>query len=269
MLGNRPAAGDKSAMHSLPLFMRLKDRPVMLLGDGEAAAAKRRLLQRAGAVIVGEEEQAALAIIAIEDGTEAEVAAARLKARGMLVNVVDRPALCDFTLPAIVDRDPVLIAIGTGGASAGLAKALRQRLELLLPDGLGALATALFGARQDMRTRWPDAADRRRAIDAALDPGGPLDLFGSMADGTVAGWLASPVSSSKNRLVAIHLRSVDPDEMTLSQARLLGQADRIFHAIDVPAAILDRARADAVRIAGDPPADPGQGLSIVLAMEKA
>ncbi|ETI61708.1 siroheme synthase, partial [Sphingobium sp. C100] len=112
-------------MQSLPVFLRLTGRPVILTGAGEAADAKRRLLERAGARIVGEDDaQARIAIVA--DGDEATVD--RLRARGVLVNATDRPALCDFTLPAIVDRDPVLIAIGTGGASAGLAKALRQRL---------------------------------------------------------------------------------------------------------------------------------------------
>ena len=110
-------------MHSLPLFVRLQGRPVILLGQGDAASAKRQLLVRAGADIVGEEAQAALAIVAIEDEGAAKAAIARLKARGVLVNAVDRPADCDFTLPAIIDRDPVLISIGTGGASAGASGA--------------------------------------------------------------------------------------------------------------------------------------------------
>ena len=144
----------------------------MLLGSGEAADAKRRLLERAGAdVVTDESAQAALAIVAIEEDDEAEAAISRLKARGMLVNAVDRPALCDFTLPAIVDRDPVLIAVGTGGASAGLAKAVRQRIEALLPAGLGALALALEAARPALKARWPLAAQRRRALDAALASG--------------------------------------------------------------------------------------------------
>ncbi|HWL47498.1 MAG TPA: NAD(P)-dependent oxidoreductase, partial [Sphingomonadaceae bacterium] len=132
---------------------------MILLGDGDAAAAKRRLLERAGARIVGEDDAAALAIVA--DGDEAAVA--RLRARGILVNATDRPDLCDFTLPAIVDRAPVLVAIGTGGASAGLAKALRQRIEALLPADLGRLAEALFAARAAIRARWPEADARRRA----------------------------------------------------------------------------------------------------------
>src|SRR3546814_17432524 len=77
----------------------------------------------------------------------------RLKERGILVNAVDRPDQCDFTLPAIVDRDPVIIAIGTGGASAGLAKIIRQRFEQILPSGLGKLADALGHARAQMKAR--------------------------------------------------------------------------------------------------------------------
>ena len=97
------------SLHSLPLFVRMAGRPVILLGDGEAAPAKRRLLERAGAVIVGEEAAAAFAIVAIDDEVEALAAIARLKARGVLVNAVDRPDQCDFTLPAIVDRSPVIL----------------------------------------------------------------------------------------------------------------------------------------------------------------
>lgn len=249
-------------MHSLPVFLRLTGRPVILLGNGEAAEAKRRLLERAGATIVGEESEARLAIVAL-DGAEAAVA--RLKARGILVNAVDRPDLCDFTLPAIVDRDPVLVAIGTGGASAGLAKALRQRVEALFPVSLGALAKELHDVRQRMRQLWPDAGNRRRAIDAALAAGGPLDPLSGRTD--VASWLDTPEQPASNRLVAFCLLSPDPDELTLKQARLLGQADRIFHRATVPAAILDRARADAVRIACDAPPDaPGPGLSLDISM---
>jgi uroporphyrin-III C-methyltransferase/precorrin-2 dehydrogenase/sirohydrochlorin ferrochelatase len=71
---------------SLPLFMTVAGRPVILLGEGETADAKRRLLHRAGAVVVGEEAEAALAIVALDDASEAEAAVARLKARGVLVN---------------------------------------------------------------------------------------------------------------------------------------------------------------------------------------
>lgn len=250
-------------MHSLPVFLRLTGRAVILTGEGEAADAKRRLLERAGAVIVGEEAEAAIAIVS--DGDEAT--AQRLRARGVLVNATDRPEHCDFTLPAIVDRDPVLIAIGTGGASAGLAKALRQRLEAMLPARLGALADALARARAAMKARWPGAAERRRAIDAALAPGGVLDPLRADAADAVPGWLRADGAAAIGGLVPIRLASPDPDDLTLRVARLLGEADAVYHHPDVPPAILHRARADAVRImAHAMPDAPVEGLALWLEM---
>ena len=251
---------------ALPLFVKLAGRPVILLGDGEAAEAKRRLLERAGARIVGEEAEAALAIVALD---QPEETVARLRARGILVNTVDRPELCDFTLPAIVDRDPVLIAVGTGGASAGLAAALRQRIEAMLPVKLGKLAWGLNIARGRIRERWPDTAERRRAIGAALAEGGALDPLAEHDQEAVDLWIAGGGRDPANRLVYIALGSEDPDDLTLRQARALAAADRIFHRADVPQPILTRARADAVRIECDvAPADPGPGLSVDLEMKR-
>ncbi|MES2337060.1 MAG: siroheme synthase [Pseudomonadota bacterium] len=242
-------------MHSLPLFVRLNGRPVILVGAGEMADAKRRLLERAGAVVVDEAASAALAIV-VDD----EAAVARLKARGVLVNAVDRPELCDFTLPAIVERGDVIVAIGTGGVSAGLAAALRQRIEGWLPAGLGTLASGLQAARDAMRRRWPDGGDRRRAIGAALSAGGPLDPLGPRS--SVADWLSGDADASP----ALQRFAVgdDPEELTLRQARALALADRVYHAADVAPAILDRARADAVRVAGAPPTDLPAGNHVWL-----
>ena len=251
-------------MHSLPLFFRLQGRAVILVGTGDGANAKRVLLERAGATVVGESAQAALAIVAVDNEPEALSAVARLKARGILVNAVDRPALCDFTLPAIIDRHPVVVAIGTGGASAGLAKALRQRLEAILPQSLGIVATALANAREAIRARWPEAASRRRAIDAALDPGGPLDVLSDYHANALETWLSAPVNAAASGLRKLQITSDDPDQLTLEYARLLGQADTIYYAPSIAPAILARARADAVRIAGDPPRTRPDGLTLYL-----
>ncbi|HVF92748.1 MAG TPA: NAD(P)-dependent oxidoreductase [Sphingomonas sp.] len=247
-------------LHSLPLFVRLEGRPVILLGEGEPAAAKRRLLERAGAVLVGEESEAALAVVALD---APEDAVARLRARGVLVNAVDRPDLCDFTLPAIVDRDPVIVAIGTGGVSAGLAAALRQRLEALIPAGLGARARDLYAARKALRQRFPDMGDRRRALGAAMAPGGPLDPLAS--EGDVGGWLAGVDAAASGR-VRIVLESHDPEDLTLRQARALANADCVVHGEDVPRAILDRARADAMRMVAGTEEVPSDGLIVEIAM---
>jgi uroporphyrin-III C-methyltransferase / precorrin-2 dehydrogenase / sirohydrochlorin ferrochelatase len=257
-------------MHSLPVFVRLQGRPVILLGDGEAAGAKRVLLERAGARIVGEAAEASLAIVAIDDEADALAAIARLKARGVLVNATDRAEHCDFTLPAIIDREPVILAIGTGGASAGLAKALRQRLELLLPQSLGGLAKALESARGAMRRRWPEGGERRKAVDAALDPGGALDCLGPADANSVARWLESDSVPSSSGLKRFELGSDDPDQLTLELARLLGQADHVVHSAGIAPAILARARADAARILADIAPDPlPAGLTVQLVRSPA
>jgi len=215
------------------------------------------LIERAGGTTVGEEAEAALAIVANGD----EAAVARLRARGLLLNVVDRPDLCDFTLPAIIDREPVLIAIGTGGASAGLAAALRQRLEPLLPAGLGKLAEALHAARGSLRSRFPETDARRRAIGALLAAGGPLDPLVEHGD---PGEAIDAAEAAASRIERIIDGSADPELLTLRAARSLGLADRLYVEGEVPGAILDRARADAERIAGLPPIVPLPGLSLHL-----
>ena len=103
-------------MNSLPLFHRIAGTRVVLVGSGAMAEAKRRLVERAGGEVCSEAEahHARLGFVALEDGRAAEAAALRLKRLGLLVNVADRPGLCDFTLPSVLDREPVLIAVGTG-----------------------------------------------------------------------------------------------------------------------------------------------------------
>lgn len=231
-------------MHSLPLFHRLTGQPVIVVGTGEAAEAKRRLLERAGAVIVGEDDPAArIAFITLDEPDQCR---ARLKARGLLVNVVDRPELCDFTTPSVLERGPVLVAVATGGASAGLAKALRLRLEALLPQSLGGLAEGLGAARQRLRERWADAGDRRRGLDGALAAGGTLDPLDEGSAARLDGWLAGSAEAQRWRH-EMRLRSDDADDLTLREARWLGQADLILHDAAVPPAVLARARADAAR----------------------
>uniref|UniRef100_UPI0040545553 siroheme synthase n=1 Tax=Sphingorhabdus sp. TaxID=1902408 RepID=UPI0040545553 len=185
------------------------------------------------------------------------------------VNVVDRPEICDFTTPAIVDRTPVLVAVGTGGASAGMAKAIRQRIETLLPETVGPLANAIAGARSAIRVRWPEGPQRRRALDQGFAAGGLLDPFGNHTANTVAHWLDVAQEPKGDRIIQIALLSDSPDDLTLRTARLLGEADHVFHDADVPTAILNRARADAVRHAGAPTVPAPEGLSLFLRLPLA
>ena len=164
-----------------------------------------------------------------------------------------------------LDRSPVLVAIGTGGASAGLAKQLRLRLEALLPQSLGQLAKALETARATLRGRFPDAGERRRVLDAALGLGGALDPLDEASAGNVNEWLAG-AAADPGGIIEIVLRSGDPEDLTLREARLLGSADCIAYESGVASAVLDRARADAMRVlvnVGEIPAEQ-KGLLVVL-----
>lgn len=241
---------------SLPLFHQVQGQAVLVLGDGEAAEPKRRLVERAGGVVIADKERALeqgarIAFVAYDDPKACEEAADELRSERMLVNVVDRPDLCDFTTPSLLDRNPLLIAVGTGGASAGLAKHVRLRLDRILPQSLGKLADALKSARPALRQLLPDGGERRRAIDSALREGGALDPMDSASHTRVDDWSRGKLAAEQTRIEAFRLTSGDPEDLSIRQARLLGEADLVLIDADpeepLPASVLARARADAQR----------------------
>ncbi len=249
-------AGSNSEIGSLPLFHQITGQSVLVLGEGATAEPKRRLVERAGGIVIDDaaravDEGVRIAFVAFEDARACEIAAINLRCAGMLVNVVDRPDLCDFTTPSLLDRHPLLIAIGTGGASAGLAKHIRLRLERILPQSLGRLADALYRVRPTLRKRLPDGADRRRAIDAALEEGSVLDPMDAHSHGRVEEWARGSFAGGEASTVAFVLTSADPEDLTVRQARMLGIADAVCAQGPVPPAILSRARADAARFVCD------------------
>ncbi len=122
-----------------PAFLDLAGRRALVLGSGEVAARKAAALARAGAeVAVAAAFDPVLlrgcAIAVGADAPEAELRALSEAARaaGIPVNVVDRPALCSFITPAIVDRDPIVVAVSSGGAAPVLARDVRGKIEALL-----------------------------------------------------------------------------------------------------------------------------------------
>lgn len=250
-------------MDQLPIFLSLAGRAVILVGEAEPAAAKARLVVAAGGRIVGEAEDGVIAFVALDDEGEAAAAAARLRARGLLVNVVDRPAISDFLMGAIIDRSPVVVAVSTGGATASLARALRGRLEALLPASLGPLAQAIAAARGAAAAAHPTIADRRRLWERALAEGARLDPLRPLADppGAVAAAITgSSAAGGEVRTIQVH--SADPGDLTLNQLALLGRCDALVVEGDVPVVVIDRARRDAVRLASVP--DVVDGLIVVL-----
>lgn len=258
-------------MRTFPIQLRLTGQPVLLLGHGDAADAKARQLEAAGARLVRGDHipepldpAIRLAVLALPRDA-ARTLAAQLKARSVLVNVVDQSDLCDFMVPSFVDRDPVMIAIGTGGLSASLARQIRERLEALLPASLGPLAEAIASRRKAVSAALPTPADRRRFWDDLLGPGRPLDPFAPVPDDAAAhiDRALAGASPAAGIVLELLLASGDPDDLTLRQLRLLQRADVLVAGDDVPAAILDRARRDAVRTNTAPPDSAGQVICLI------
>lgn len=138
------------------------------MGGGAAASARAAMLQRAGAevAIVSDFSSALLdgaALVFVAGATLAvnEAVSRAARARSIPVNVMDEPHLSSFLMPAIVERGPVVVAIGTGGAAPFLARLLRQWFDRALPERLGALAALAGRFRPLVKRRLRDAAARR------------------------------------------------------------------------------------------------------------
>lgn len=254
-------------MEQLPIFLNLKGQPVLLIGTGEAADPKRRLIEAAGGHVVDTASAATrIAFIALENKEEAAQAAAHWRARGLLVNVVDQPALCDFTMPSIVDRAPVTVAIGTAGASASLAKLLRERFEQILPASLGALAKAIAAARTEVSAHYQSPRARRHFWDGLLKGGGALDPLVDQENPKEKIRAALGGHSAAGRQTdVVEITSPDADDLSLRQARLLAQADALIYEAHISQEILARARRDAaLYAAGTVDIDSLQGRIVIL-----
>ena len=268
-------------MDVFPAFLPLAGRKIVIVGAGELAEGKARLFEGSPAEVVRMAEGPAalepaayagvlIAFIATEDAAFAEAAVAVARAAGALVNAVDRPALSDFTMPAIVDRGVVVAGIGTGGASPVLATRLRQELEARWPEGLGRLADLSRRIQAEARARWPDLAQRRAVLRRMLS--------GPAAQAALAGDLGRAETLAREELAAdkpapgvVRFLTApdDPDLLTLRALRALAEADRIAADPDASPAVLALARRDA-SLGG--PASPEtladwarEGLAVVVA----
>mgnify|MGYP001604339533 FL=1 len=250
-------------MKHLPLFFDLAGRKVVVVGEGPAADRRAETARSAGAdvfrvagdaVKVADFRGAVAAFIAT-DTLEGDITAQRIaKVAGVPVNVADRPALCDFILPAIVDRDGVVVAISTGGASPTLASILRGRIEASLPERIGALASLARTFRAQANALIADPGRRRGFWRRLVDgPAARLALAGDEAGARrVALGELDAVRRRMSPLGIAHIVGAgpgDPDLLTLRAAQLLQEADAILHDELVPPAVLGRARRDAELVA--------------------
>ncbi|MCC1497775.1 siroheme synthase CysG [Alcanivorax sp. 1008] len=265
-------------MDYLPVSWRLRDQLALLVGGGDIALRKGRLLVRAGArlrVVAPQieaelklliEQQGGewlpetyqthhldgvvLAIGATDDNDVNRQLNADAVARQLPVNVVDNPPLCTFIFPAIVDRDPLLISISSGGASPVLARWARSKIETLFPARLGKLAELMGRFRKPLAEKLPQIGARRLFWEGLLD--GPLMekvLAGQQAEAETL--LSDAVTNadiqklSQGEVYLVGAGPGDPDLMTFRALRLLQKADIVLYDRLVGKGILELARRDA------------------------
>jgi len=268
-------------MRHFPTFFDLQDRQIAVVGGTAMALQRIRLLLETGARIAlfartlepalaelvlegrlvwqghsllpGDLAGAALAFVATGSLESDAIAAGQARAEGVPVNVVDRPDLCDFIMPAIVERGPVTIGISTGGASPVLARSLRGRIEAALPARLGALARLAADFRDRAKSAIAGAAERRRFWERVLD--GPIGAAVLEGDETSAAHRlqalldsGAPAEADKGAVYIVGAGPGDPDLLTFRALRLMQQADIVLHDELVGPEILNYVRRDAERV---------------------
>ncbi|MGF1445203.1 MAG: siroheme synthase CysG [Pikeienuella sp.] len=268
-------------MKTFPMFLKTTDRRIVILGGGEQAAQKARLALKTDAQIVlaapqidielqglvsdgrarhelGQVtpdlvEAAALVFVATGcPGADAALAAL-LRGHGAPVNVVDRPDLCDAFTPSIVDRDPVVVAIGTEGTAPVLGRRIKTEIERLLEPRLGRLAALAGRLRDAVAARV--VKERRRAFWAWVFTGAPRQLHAAGRERSAAELIkaaiaegAAPGDRATGLVSLVGAGPGGRDLLTLRAVERLQEADVIYYDRLVDPEVLELARRDAERV---------------------
>lgn len=268
-------------MKFFPMFLRMADRRVVIAGGGEQAAQKARLVLKTDAALsilatelddelqaivnegraehhtgpIGVAQFADAALVFIATGCPGMDAAlhAIAKAAGATVNVVDQPDLCDATTPSIVDRDPVVVAIGTEGTAPVLARRLKTDLEVMLDPRLGSFAALAGRLRDAVAKRVPQP--KRRNFWRWTFKEDPWQAHKRGAERQAADLLKQAIAAGgapgTSDLGQISLVGAGPgarDLLTLRAVERLQEADIIFYDRLVDPEVLELARRDAERV---------------------
>lgn len=265
-------------MKTFPMFLRMEGRRVVLCGGGEEVARKARLILKTDAeiIILAEDldpelralvtqgralhvselgpdtfDNAALAFIGTGDDAQDAALARHARAAGAVVNVIDRPELCDAFTPSIVDRDPLVVAIGTEGAAPVLGRAIKTEIETLLPPRLGGFVALAGRLRDAVAERIPHAARRGfwewafsgeayRAHIAGHERLAATLLKTAIAEGRAPG--------GSGHIALVGAGPGARDLLTMRAVRRLQEADVIFYDRLVDPEVLELARRDATRV---------------------
>lgn len=178
------------------------------------------------------------------------------KALNILMNVVDEPDLCTYITPAIIDRDPMIVAMSSSGKSPVLIRMLREQIEKLMPEHYGRLADFSFKFRDHVKARIDSIKNRRHFWETILR--------GSIGEAVLRGEttepeqqfiskLKTPEHTSTGKIIFIHTLDGDPDKLTLAAHRDLQFADAVFYDQAVNPRFIEYVRRDAEKFPQDIP----------------
>ena len=241
-------------MDVFPAAFPLSGLRIIVAGEGEAADAKARLFDGSPAEVVRIDREAArlaasyagarLAFIALA-GEAASHAAGAARAAGALVNVVDRPELCDFNTPALIDRGAVVGAVATGGAAPLLAAELRREIEARWPTALGEVAVLIQALQVEARAAYPDVAERRAWLRRLIDGEAAVRALAGDRPAALALARAAMAHSVREGSLSVLAPPGAPDLVSLRALQALGRADLLVVADGVDPALVALARRDA------------------------
>ncbi len=270
-------------MRHLPVFLDIKDQPVLVVGGAEMAARKVEVILKAQAriTIISEDlcptledlaEQgtvdhkarafddddlsgAVLVFVATEDEDLNRRVSALAKDAGIPVNVIDRFEVCSFIMPAVIDRSPMLVAVTSGGDAPIIARALKARLETVIPAGLGRLAEFAGACRDRVKDAIPEGPPRLRFWERFIHGpiaeyilAGQVEVAGNLFEETLALAGEGEEAVDHGEVYLVGSGPGDPDLLTFRALRLMQQADVVLHDRLVTDEIMELVRRDAERV---------------------
>ena len=267
-------------MKHLPIFVNIRKKPCVVVGGGLVATRKVSSLLDSGATItvvspaVTEEIQqfindkhlthharefqeadlrGAYLVFAATDNRQVNRKIGDLaQAQHQLVNIADDPDNCNFVLPSVLDRSPVVIAVSTGGASPVLARQLRMQLEAMIPSACGRLAGITEEYRKKVKSFFPKQTQRKQFWENALK--GPVSELVYAGQETSARQHLDEMleqgleTSPMGEVYLVGAGPGDPDLLTFKAVRLMQQADVMVYDRLVSQPILDMANPEAERL---------------------
>ncbi|MFD2167254.1 NAD(P)-dependent oxidoreductase [Thalassotalea euphylliae] len=276
-------------MRYFPIFLDARHINALVVGGGEVAARKIELLLKTtkkisvmSAVIngsverlikenelnwvshnyeIGHMESFSMVIAATDDESVNQDVQKEASELNLLVNVVDQPELCNYITPAIIDRDPMIVAISSSGSAPILVRMLREQIERIMPSAYGKLADFSFKFRDHVKARVKGVSNRRAFWENTLrGPIGEQLLSGQtkIAEQQLIASLKEEVPPAEGGITFIHTMTGNPDHLTLAAHRALQFADAVFYDNDVNPALLEYVRRDAEKY----PQDISSSISI-------